>query len=247
MNAQQKQVMDSFVRVRSFLDATPTDGSLTYTSAREMLDDVVQRLRQYAADQRLGLEQSRAEVRRQQDQAAVLFDRYIRPLVTIARAQVEPGSDVGLPEALRMPKRNLGPTKLLAACDSLIAAARPFEALFTAHGLPAGFLDRFTAARNQLERLMSGRATQVVTHVAAGAGIRRQLVRGRLAVERLDAIVRAEFREDVVKLSAWRVAKRVHLAPGGRGIEGDEVPASESVAPSAPVAAPVVAATPRAA
>ena len=66
MYRNQKQVMDSFVRVRSFLDAYPTTGALTYASAREMLDDVVQRLRA--------------------EQIALLFDQYMRPLVTIARA-----------------------------------------------------------------------------------------------------------------------------------------------------------------
>ena len=43
MNRKQKQVMDSLVRVRAFLDAYPMTGSLSATSAREMLDDVVQR------------------------------------------------------------------------------------------------------------------------------------------------------------------------------------------------------------
>ncbi len=48
MTSKQKQVMDSLVRVRAFLDAYPATGKLTYVSAREMLDDVVQRLRNSA-------------------------------------------------------------------------------------------------------------------------------------------------------------------------------------------------------
>jgi hypothetical protein len=215
MNRNQKQVMDSFVRVRAFLDAHPTTGALTYTSARQMLDDVVQRLREHAGAQVSGRELSRAEVRRQRDQIALIYDRHMRPIVTIARSQIAPESDVGLPAALRMPRTPLGATKALAACDGMLEAARQFEAVFVTHGLPADFLAEFQGARDALERAMGNRATQVGTHVAARAGLTVELRRGRRAVDRLDAIVRASFRGEWMTLTAWRAAKRVHLIPGG--------------------------------
>jgi len=59
MNRQQKQVMDSLVRARSFLDAHPATGTLSYASAREMLEDVVQRTRGYAGAQVSGRDLSR--------------------------------------------------------------------------------------------------------------------------------------------------------------------------------------------
>ena len=83
--------MDSLVRVRAFLDAYPVTGTLSAASAREMLDDVVQRLRAYAGAQHSGRDMSRMELRRQEDQTALLLDKYIRPIVTIARAQQTPG------------------------------------------------------------------------------------------------------------------------------------------------------------
>ena len=217
MNRQQKQVMDSLVRVRAFLDAHPTTGTLSYASAREMLEDVVQRTREYAGAQLSGRELSRAEVRRQADQISLIFDRHMRPIVTIARSQIAPESDVGLPAALRMPRMPIGPTKALAACDGMIEAARQFEAVFIANGLPTDFLAQFVSARDALERVMGERATQIGTHVTARAGLQVQLRRGRRAVDRLDAIVRASFRGDFTTLSAWRGAKRVHLVSGGAG------------------------------
>ena len=220
MNKTQKQVMDSYIRVRAFLDAHPATGRLTYASSREMLDDVIRRLRAYAGAQLSGRELSRAEVRRQADQVALLLDHHMRPIVTIARSQIEPNSDKGLPAALRMPKVPIGPTKLFAACDGMLEAARQFEALFIANGLPQDFLAQFAAARDELERVASVRATQVSTHVAARKGLQVELVRGRRAVERLDAIVRASFRWDDVVLTTWRAAKRVHQVPGGTGGTG---------------------------
>jgi len=130
----------------------PGVGALGYASARDMLDDVVQLLRTYAGAQHSGHDLSRAEVRRQADQIARLFDRHIRPIVTIARSQIAPESDAGLPSALRLPKANLGSTKVLAACDGMIEAARQFEAVFVANGLPANFLAQFQGARDTLAR-----------------------------------------------------------------------------------------------
>lgn len=104
----------------------------------------------------------------------------------------------------------------------MIESARRFEALFIANGLPADFLAQFVSARDALERVMGGRATQIGTHVAARVGLRVQLLRSRNAVDRLDAIVRASFRADVVTLTAWRGAKRVHQSPGGAGPRATE-------------------------
>ncbi len=220
MNRKQKQVMDSLVRVRAFLDAYPMTGSLSATSSREMIDDVVQRLRAFAGAQHSGRDGSRMELRRQEDQTALLLDEYIRPIVMIARAQIELGSDVGLPAGLRMPKLPLGPTKLIAVCDGMIEAARPYEKVFVANGLAADFLVQFASARDTLERVMGGRANQVGTKVAARAGLKVQLLRGRRAMDRIDAVVRASFRGDLVTLTAWRGAKRVQQTGGGAGGRG---------------------------
>ncbi len=217
MNKKQKQLVESFARAQVFLDAYPVQGTLSATVAREQLDDAVQKLRAYAGTQHNGRDNSRMELRRQEDQIAQLVDQFIRPIVTIARAQVEPDSDKGLPGGLRMPKLPQGPTKLLAICDGMIASARPYEALFVANGMPADFLAQFTSARDTLERVMHGRELQVRSHVAARAGLAVQLRRGRRAMERLDAIVRASFRNDPVALTAWRGAKRVFQVPGGAG------------------------------
>lgn len=236
MNRQQQQVMDSLVRVSSFIEAHPPIGTVAYATSRDMLEQVVQRLREHASAQRVGLDLSRAEVRRQSDQISLLFDQFIRPIVEIAKSQIEPRSDVGLPAGLRMPQASKGPTQVLAACDGMIEAARPFEALLIANGCPADFLAQFTAARNTLAQLMRDRATHVVRHTMARAGLRTELVRGRRAVGRLDALVRASFRGDATKLAAWRMAKRVHLQSGGAGARGAEPAAPVASGPTPPEA-----------
>ena len=225
MIAKQKQMLESFVRVRAFVEAHPVAGPLSYGGAPETLDEVVPRLREYAGAQITGQALSRAEIRLQAKLVQQLVDRHMRPIAAIARAQIEPESDVRMPAAIRMPRTGVGVTKMLQACDGMIAAARPFEAAFVANGLPADFLARFSSARNALESMLGGRATLIGTHVGARTGLEVQIRRGRSAVDRLDAVVRASFDGDEVTLAKWRVAKRVHQLSGGASARGtDEVP-----------------------
>lgn len=215
MKVKQKQVLESLVRIQAFLEAHPVTGPLTYAGARETLDEVVRRLREFAGAQVTGRQLSSAELRRQRQLVQQLVDRHIRPVVAIARAQIEPDSDVRMPAAIRMPRAAGGITKFLQDCDGLIEAARPFEAAFVAHGLPADFLARLAAARTELERVLGARATLIGTHIGAREGLAVQVRRGRRAVERLDSVVRASFDGDDITLAKWRAAKRVHQLPGG--------------------------------
>lgn len=213
MNVKQKQSVEAFVRVVAFLEAHPVTGPVGYADAPATLDEVVRRLREFAGAQITGRELSSGELRRQKQLIKQLFDRHVRPLVMIARTQIEPLSDVRLP-AMRMPRANGGVTKIIQACDGMIEAARPFEAAFVANGLPADFLARFTSARDELENGLGSRATLIGTHVGARAGLQVQVRRGRSLVDRLDAVVRASFDGDQVTLARWRAAKRAHLLPG---------------------------------
>jgi hypothetical protein len=230
-----KRAMDSFVRVQAFLDAHPVTGRWSYSTARQTLDEVVKRIFEFAGAQVSGQELSRAELRAQREQVRLLVDQHMRPIVTIAQSQIEQSSDVRLSAALRLPKLPTSMVKMLQRCDGMIEAARPFEAVFVTHGLSADFLAQFTAARDELQRALGGRATLIGVHVAARQGLEVEVRRGRLAVARLDAIVRASFGTDTVVLAAWRAAKRLRRQPGGLGRVAMETSVL-TAGPSEPVA-----------
>lgn len=222
MYATQKQVIESFVRVRAFLDEHPATGVLTYRGAQETLVEVLDRVWGYAGTQISGRVLSRAELRHQRLLMKRLRDRHMRPMVTIARAQVEPHSDVRLPVAFRMPKVRIGVTKMLQACDGMIEAAKPFEAVLIEHGLPSDFLARFKVARDELDRTFAIRATLTGSHIAARKGLQVELSRGRRAIDRLDAVVRVAFEGDEERLATWRSMKRVHRLPSGARTRASE-------------------------
>lgn len=236
MNAVQKQVIESFVRVRAFLEAHPVTGELTYGGAQETVDEVIDRFWVHAGTQVSGRALAHAELRHREQLTTRLRNRHMRPIVTIARAQVEPHSDVRLPVAVRMPKVRIGVTKMLQACDGMMEAARTFEAVLIENGLPSDFLSRFKSDRDELELTFARRATMTGTHVGAKKGLQVVLARGRLAVDRLDAVVRVAFEGDEVVLATWRATKRVRQLPGGPRTQqpvgevsleavGEEVPA----------------------
>lgn len=215
MNAQQQQVLLSFVRVRVFLDERPMSGSIDSRHARAMLDDAMRRVREHVTTQESARALGRAASRRQQELVRRIRDEHMRPMVTIARAQTEPGADVGLPVALRMPTGKLGLQEFVQWCDGMLELARPFEALFVSNGMPADFLVRFARARAELVESTAVRATLTTAHVSARRGLQVELRRARLAVDRLDAIVRANLCGDEAMLSVWRSTKRVHKLTGG--------------------------------
>ncbi|MCC7001285.1 MAG: hypothetical protein IT357_03940 [Gemmatimonadaceae bacterium] len=222
MIAQQKQLVETFVRVQAFVVANPVTGPLSYGTAPATLDEVVPLIREHAGVQLTGRALSRAELRVQGKLIKQLFVRHMRPIATIARTQIGPDANDRLPVVIKMPRTGIGVTKILQACDSMIAAARPYEAVFIANGLPADFLARFIAVRNELEGMLGDRAAMVGQHVGARAALAVQIRRGRNAVDRLDAVVKAAFDGDAETLAKWRAAKRVHQLTGGAAARGDD-------------------------
>jgi hypothetical protein len=214
MRSKQKQNLEAFVRIAAFMDANPLPGPLTYAGARDALLLAIRHLREHAGAQLAGRDLASSEVRWQQQLAHRLIVRHLRPIVAIARAQVGPDAEVRLPAILRMPRAKSGITRLLQQCDGIIEFARPFEAILVAEGLPADFLAQCTVARDALVQSQSDRALHVMSRVGARAGLEVELRRARLAVVRIDALVRASFDDDEAVLAAWRAAKRVHLLPG---------------------------------
>ena len=219
MYATQKQVIDSLVRVRAFVEAHPVTAPARYAPASETLDEVLRLVLDHAGTQVWGPALARAELRRQEQLIQRLMDQHMRPMVTTARAQIDPASDVRLPAALRMPRGARSVTKVLQACDGMITAAKPFESVLVANGLPTDFLARFRTARDELAQTPGARSTLIGKHVGARKGLQVQLRRGRRAVDCLDAVVRVAFEGDESVLTTWRAAKRVHHRSGGQPVQ----------------------------
>jgi hypothetical protein len=243
MNAQQKQAIDSLVRIRAFMDANPMRGPIAHAVALATFDEALGQCRQHAATQLSARSLDRGAQRQQRDLKRRLRDHHMRPIVTIARSLVEPGDDASLPASFLLPRDGLSVTHMVQASDGMIAAARSYEARFIEQGLPEDFLAQFTRARDALVASAEERAELRGAQVGAGAGLRVALRRARLAINRLDAIVRSAYEGNDAVIGTWRRVKRVHLLAGtaGRGeVTEDASPVVALVPESQPTPAPAL-------
>ena len=211
MRARQWRSFDSLVRVRVFLTELAPRGRLSFDDALGKLDEAIATLREFAANQYSAPVLTREEAARQRALIRRILRDHMAPIVTITRSQMEPGKDPALPTMFRMPRGRVTVVRAIVISDAMMVQAAPLSDLLIAEGMPSDWLARFKAARDALVRSQPRRARASITGSTATAGIEVALRRGRLALARLDALMRATYRRDEAMLAAWRQVKRVHL------------------------------------
>lgn len=211
MKSKEKLVIESLLRVQAFLGENPAPAPASYAEPKAVLDEVIGQLGEHTGAQVLGLQLSKAQQKRQAAAARKLRDHHLRPIATIAQSAVD--VDPGIADAFKLPSGNAGVLRLIASADAMREAAAPIAASFVTAGRPADFVEQLAAAITALRDMVGGRGTILGTHVGAKAGIKQQLRRGRLAVKRLDSIVRVAFEGNDVVLARWGAMKRVRALP----------------------------------
>jgi hypothetical protein len=231
MKGREKQAIESYQRVKTFLGVYPAPAPATYAGPEDVLDDVISQLTDHSSTQVLGTHLSQSEQRRQKSLMRKLREHQMRPIVAIAKSEIE--AEPGIEKALRLPPKGISPVKLVAAAQAMREAAALFAPVFVKKGRPENFLEQLTAAIEAVTKSTSGRARILGTRVGAKAGIAQEVRRGRRAVEMLDSIVTPAFEGNDVVLAAWRAAKKVYA----NGSAGGAVPAP---APQPTQVAPVI-------
>ena len=211
MQLKWKKQIDALHRVQVFLGARPVAAPASYAEPKEILDDVIAKLRDYATSQVSGQRLSQAEKERQEELVRRLREHHLRPIAAIAKATLS--QSPGIVRALRMPAGNLGVFGLLSAARSIRTSIGLYQPVFVRNGRPADFLEQLDAAIAALGESVDGRGGYVRRHVGAKAGIQKELKRGRRAVEMLDSIVRVAFEGNDMVLAEWEIAKRVQSLP----------------------------------
>lgn len=239
MNSTQKQALQAFKRVMSFLGEAQAGGSLT--SHLEALGEIVERLKGHAVEQDAGLRLGRATTRKKHALQQELRLRHMRPIAALAEAVLPtlaatPGS--GEEVALQMPSSKLDALTLVSAAGAMAAAAAPHRATFVQRGLPADFVEQLQTAAGALDAAMTTRSEHAARRAGATAGVAADLERGRRVIRLLDALVTSQLQGDAVRLAEWRSVKRI---AGVGGTTGGSI-AAPAAASEAPQGAPARAA-----
>ena len=128
-------------------------------------------------------------------------------------------------EQFRMP-RSRSYASITAYGRAFATNAAAQEAIFTDHGLTAGFLTAFTAKVNAAEDAIAMRDSGLINRSGATAGIKAKGRRGVAILRQLDAIMNVAQRNDPALLAAWKTAR--HIARPAR----EEAPAGSTPPPS---------------
>jgi len=237
MQKRQKQVIEAYQRVQAFVADHPLAPPGSYGEPKTLLDDAVARLTTHSNEQVAGGRLGKADTQAQKTLRKVLREQHLKPIARIASATLR-GSP-GIDKATRMPKFRLTTTQLIAEAGAFRTAASLYESVFVRNGRPADFLAKLDAATEALRQAQLGKARNLGKSIGAKGGMTDEIVRGRDAVDMLDAIVTTSFAGNGEVLAEWRSAKRIRATSGG----GSSAAATSPVAPIAPVA-PAPAASP---
>lgn len=215
MDTRQKQSIEMYVRVKSFLTTHPAPEGTSYGPAADGITDVVRRLTGHTASQAQGKRMSQAEQAKQAQLLRTLCEQHLRPIVAIAKA-TEDGHP-GIERALRMPSAAWGVTRILADAQAIHDAAALYPPVFVENGRQPDFLEKLQAAIDAIPVSQEDRGKTLGLQVGSREAIDKQLQRGRKLIDVLDAVIKSAFAgDDSGVLREWKVARRVRSAPGGR-------------------------------
>jgi hypothetical protein len=241
MLARQRQAILRMRSVQEFLAVHPPPETPGYVAQKKALDEVVEGLGSFSTNQAAGRRQRQGEIARERALTTMLRREHLAPITEIARTcLVAALGKEELPQmkkVLRLPRYGFAPVRLLSEANAMRETAAQYEARFIEAGLPPDFLQQLDAAMAALSNSISGKARSLGRQVGGGAGLDKEIKRGRQVVTGLDAIVKRAFRNNPEVLAEWRVAKRTNGVPGGNG-SGVSQPAPD-ITPTAPAAAEV--------
>jgi hypothetical protein len=210
---RQKQIIEAYHRVQAFLADHPPSASPGCLKQKQAFDEIVASLDDHAVNQVFGRRTRHFEVGREQLLTTALREEHLAPISRIARAILADAP--GIERALKMPAYYITTLRLIAEANAMRNAAALYEEQFVDAGRPAAFLEQLEAATETLRQCMLGKARNLGLQVGAGAGLEREIQRGRSVLEILDTIVRDAFHGNEQLLEEWRSARRVRAVPGG--------------------------------
>jgi hypothetical protein len=211
MKTHDDRVSQMLRGVEGWVDAHPTLLPAEAANQVETLRGVNQRLAQYVIDQEQhDRARSGATVNIQQLRHDLRQDHLV-PIATMARSVVTITPELEV--ALRVPRIEADNAKLLASANAIAAIGEAHKDVLVQHGLPTTFVDELRAEAAELQTAVDGRRQAQSSRVGATKSIAVELKAGRLAVQRLDVVLRRTLRAQPGLLAEWQNTKRVTIKP----------------------------------
>jgi hypothetical protein len=210
MKASQQKVLDQFIQVLSFLDATQeVIPPAAVSTLQRQLSAAVGAINGYASTQARGGVRSDGGPGVHATRQA-LRDTFMRQVATmgISRLTGKHPGDPDVPNAaqiFRMPDTRTNSHTLISSAEAMVQAAMPYREAFAALGVD---LSLTAAAAQSLASSLAARDTAKQTRVGATAGIGAAIRSGHEAVRLLDVVIRPFIAGNGRLVAQWKLARR---------------------------------------
>ncbi len=245
MEAAQRKVTEKFRSIQKFLDDHAA--ALTHSAVappRKLLDDAVQQIDGFAADQ-LAKSTQAVQTRTLTATRVALRDHNMLQINAIALHHLP--NTVNTRAEFKLPRDNVSTDTLVTAAKAMAAAAQPYSAIFIQQGRPADFIAQLQTATQAVETAVEAGRTGKRIRKGATSGIKSSVQAGRAAVKLLISAVTPALKQDPQLLAEWKMVTRGASAGGklGHGASTTAVdpipPVSAAASTSTPVAAAAAA------
>ena len=207
MQTVQGNMLESLVRVRSFLDTHAERlASVVQTGTRSRLDETIAALTASIQDQGSSNIAARKSTRVQYARRIALLKDHMAVVARIARASLPNTPELA---ALRMPKGSPSLARFAAAAHEMANGAAPHADVFVSAGLPADFAANLKAAADAMLAARGERGNNTGRRAGATEALKSGLSAGRKVVRVLDAMVKTTLKTQPGLLADWTSVSRV--------------------------------------
>lgn len=212
MNRSQQARLDALHRIQSFLDENATTlGNVNKSSARAALNDVLTELEARAAAQGASEVQATSSTLLKRELRDDLRLHHMQPVAAIARATLAHTPFIA---KLRLPKKNVNDSSLVAAGNTMADVAGQYSDVFVAEQLPADFAAQLRSSVDAVRNAAVVRDKFEVALRQSTQAVDDELIRAHNVVKVLDSLVVRQLKGRNDLLAGWRKAKHPKAKPG---------------------------------
>ena len=223
-------------------------GTVNTSGARAALDTLTASIATLAEVQDTHRIQVSGERTHELRLAEELRRKYLRPIVSIAKAQL---ADVPQLSNVTLPKGGGNTMALVSQARGMGDAVKPYAQVFVASGMAPDFLDQLRSATDQVVQAVESKGEHRTGRTKATDAIDKVVKQARHAVGVLDALVRAELDPSDPILTEWKSALRVIQRPAATKAPvstptpvSAPTPTTPTHVPAGPVTAPASTSNP---
>lgn len=207
MQTVQGNMLESLVRVRTFLDANADRlANVVKTGTRTRLDETIAALTNSVENQGSSNIAARKSTRAQYARRLALLKDHMAVVARIARASLPNTPELA---ALRMPKGAPSLARLSAAAHEMANGATAHTDVFVSAGLPSDFVANLKAAADAMLAARGERGTSTGRRAGATEALKAGLSAGRKVVRVLDAMVKSALKGQPGLTADWDNVRRV--------------------------------------